>query len=69
MTKCTYCEADLTQERHPIIISDKIAYCNVAHKNKMQFICERDTNHRNSEKDDSQGFCRDCGISYAESSL
>ena len=62
---CDYCEADLTEERHPIVIEGKIHYCNSVCKESNQKDCE----HTNIFKDDVNGECFDCGIVYADPNL
>ncbi len=74
---CEWCEEEITNQQLPEIITIKtggevqpfIDYCNEDCKKEAQDCCERDTSHKNTTRDDSQGICLDCGISYADSQL
>lgn len=72
---CEWCEEEITDEKHHIAIKTGgevqpfIDYCNEDCQKEAQECCDRDTSHRNMVGDESQGFCLDCGISYAESQL
>ncbi len=66
---CNWCEADLTNEKGFIVIDGKIHYCDVVCEKMNQDNCDNMTDHKNSVKDESQGKCFDCGISYAELNL